>query len=85
MFQGMFNFNKRREPRRFNYKGRYYDNESANIRKQKILDGEENTDVSFGDRFHQKISESRKIKQNSVRKLAVLVGLLALLLYILLK
>jgi hypothetical protein len=82
MFQGIF---KKQEPRKFNYKARYYDKQSADIRRQKILDGEENTAVNFGDRFHQKIDESRKIKQNSIRKLAIMAGLLAMLLYILLK
>jgi hypothetical protein len=87
MFQGIGLFKpfKKQEPRKFNYKARYYDRESAEIRKQKILEGEENTTVNFSDRLHQKISESRKIKQNSIRKLAIMAGLLALLFYILLK
>ena len=82
MIQGVF---KQQRPRKFNYKSRYYDQENANIRKQKIIDGEKDTDVNFGDRFHQKINESRRIKQNSTRRLLVFVALLALLLYILLK
>jgi hypothetical protein len=82
MLQGIF---KKQEPRKFNYKARYYNQESANIRKQKILDGNEDTSVNFGDRFHKKISESRRIKQNSIRRLAIMAALLAVLLYILLK
>ena len=82
MFQGI---SKKREPRKFNYKARYYDQEKANIRKQKILDGEEDTNVNFGDRFVQRVNERRRRKQNSIRRLIVLVGILAMLLYILLK
>ena len=82
MFQGIF---KTQRPRKFNYKARYYDQENADIRKQKILDGKEDTNVNFGDRFHRRVDESRKIRQNSIRKIAVLAGLLAMLLYILLK
>ena len=82
MIQGLF---KKQTPRKFNYKGQYYDQEQANIRKQKILDGEKDTTVNFGDRFHQKINESRKARQNSTRRLLVLLALLAILLYILLK
>ena len=81
----MFQIFKQKEPRKFNYKARYYDKEKADIRRQKILDGEKDTTVNFGDRFHQKISESRRIKQNSIRRLIVLAGILAMLLYILLK
>ncbi len=81
MPQGIF---KKQEPRKFNYKARYYDQEKANIRKQKILDGKEDTEVNFGDRFHQKVKETRKIKHNSMRRLVVMLALLAVLLYILL-
>jgi hypothetical protein len=81
MLQGIF---KKQEPRKFNYKSRYYDQEKENIRKQKILNGEEDTNVNFGDRFHQKVKENRKTTQNSIRKLVVMTGILILLLYILL-
>ncbi|MDR2408252.1 MAG: hypothetical protein LBE13_09110 [Bacteroidales bacterium] len=80
MFQGLF---RKQEPRKFNYKSRYHDQEKENIRKQKILNGEEDTDVNFGDRFHQKVKENRKSTQNSIRKLVVMLAILLLLLYIL--
>ncbi|MDR0603279.1 MAG: hypothetical protein LBG80_03135 [Bacteroidales bacterium] len=80
MFQGLF---RKQEPRKFNYKSRYYDQEKENIRKQKILNGEEDTDVNFGDRFHQKVKENRKSTANSLRKLVIMLAILALLLYIL--
>ena len=73
---------KKQEPRKFNYKARYYDQQNADIRNRKILDGEENTEVDFEDRFRQKVYENRKIRNNSVRKLVILVTLLALLIYI---
>jgi hypothetical protein len=79
MPQGLF---KKREPRKFNYKARYYDQQNAEIRKQKILNGEENTDVNFEDRFRQKVEENRKIKNNSIRKLVVMVTLLIILIYL---
>jgi len=72
---------KKQEPRKFNYKARYYDQQNADIRKQKILDGED-TEVGFEDRFRQKVHENRKIRNNSVRKLVVMTTLLALLVYL---
>ncbi|MDR1182520.1 MAG: hypothetical protein LBL13_11135 [Bacteroidales bacterium] len=81
IFQGIF---KKQESRKFNYKARYYDQEKANIRKQKILNGEEDTSVNFGDRFRQKVKENRNVHSNSIRKLVIMLVLLALLLYILL-
>jgi hypothetical protein len=81
MFQGLF---RKQEPRKFNYKSRYHDQEKENIRKQKILNGEEDTDVNFGDRFRQKVKENRKSTQNPIRKLVVMLAILLLLLYILL-
>lgn len=81
MFQGI---SKRREPRKFNYKARYYDRESAEIRKQKIIDGEENTTVDFKDRFSRKVNESRRTKYNSYTKIFVMLAILILLLYIVL-
>jgi len=82
MFQAIV---KKQEIRRFNYKARYYEQGKADIRKQKILNGEEDTHVNFGDRFHQKISESRKVKRNSMKNLAVMLAILALLLYVVVK
>ena len=79
MPQGLF---KKQERRKFNYKARYYDQQSAEIRKQKILDGEENTDVNFGDRFRQKVEENRKVKNNSIRKIVVMLTLLIILIYL---
>ena len=81
MFIGII---KKREPRRFNYKSRYYDRESADIRKQKILDGEDDTSVNFSDRFHQKVVENRKIKGNYLKKLIIMMILLAFLVNLLL-
>ncbi|MDR1459520.1 MAG: hypothetical protein LBI60_04835 [Bacteroidales bacterium] len=81
IFQGIF---KKQEPRTFNYKSRYYDQEKANIRKQKILNGEKDTSVTFGDRFRQKIRTNRNTNKNSIRKLVIMLVLLALLLSILL-
>jgi t-SNARE complex subunit (syntaxin) len=81
MLQGIF---KKQEPRKFNYKSRYYDSEKANIRKQKILDGEKDTEVNFGDRFRRKVKENRKTTHNSMRKLIIMLAILALLIYILL-
>ncbi|MDR1878141.1 MAG: hypothetical protein LBQ64_01080 [Bacteroidales bacterium] len=81
MLQGIF---KKQEPRKFNYKSRYYNQDEANIRKQKILNNEQDTHVNFGDRFRQKMEANRKIKQNSLRKLLVMLAILAVLLYILL-
>ena len=73
---------KKQEPRRFNYKARYYDKQNADIRNQKILDGEENTEVGFEDRFRQKVQENRKIRKKSVRTLVIMVTLLISLIYI---
>jgi len=81
MIQGIF---KKQEPRKFNYKARYYDQEKADMRKQKILDGKEDTNVNFEDRFRKRVSESRKAKRNSMRKLVIMLAVLALLLYIVL-
>ena len=81
MFSG---FIKKQQPRKFNYKARYYDKQRADIRNRKILDGEENTEVRFGDRFRQKVEENRKIQKNSMRKLVVMTLLLALLIYLIL-
>ena len=81
MLQGIF---KQKEPRRFNYRGRYYNQEKENIRRQKILDGDEDTIVNFSDRFRHKVNENRKTNANSYRKLVIMVALVALLLYILL-
>jgi hypothetical protein len=79
MLQGLF---KKPERRKFNYKARYYDQQNADIRRQKILDGEENTEVNFEDRFRRKIEENRKIKNNSIRKMVFLLTLLILLIYL---
>ena len=79
MLQGMF---KKPERRKFNYKARYYDQQNADIRRQKILDGEENTEVNFEDRFRQKVEENRKIKDNSIRKIVIMVTILILLVYL---
>ena len=73
---------KKQEPRKFNYKARYYDQQNTDLRNRKILDGEENTEVGFEDRFRQKVHENRKIRNNSVRKLVVMATLLALLVYL---
>ena len=73
---------KKQEPRKFNYKARYYDQQNADIRKQKILGGEENTEVGFEDRFRQKVQENRKIRKKSVRTLVIMVTLLISLIYI---
>jgi t-SNARE complex subunit (syntaxin) len=81
MFQGLF---KKQEPRKFNYKSRYHDQEKENIRKEKILNGEEDTNVNFGDRFRQKVKGNRKASHNSVRKLVIMLAILIVLLYILL-
>ena len=81
MFSG---FIKKQQPRKFNYKARYYDKQQADIRNRKILDGEENTEVRFGDRFRQKVEENRKIQKNSMRKLVIMTLLLALLIYLIL-
>jgi hypothetical protein len=80
MFQNIF---KKEEPRKFNYKSPYYNQKEAEIRKQKILDGEEDTQVHFGDRFREKVKENRKIKQNSIKKIGIMLALLIILLYIL--
>ena len=81
MFSGLI---RKQQPRKFNYKARYYDKQQADIRNRKILDGEENTEVRFGDRFRQKMEENRKIQKNSMRKLVVMTLLLALLIYLIL-
>ena len=81
MFSGLI---RKQQPRKFNYKARYYDKQQADIRNRKILDGEENTEVRFGDRFRQKVEENRKIQKNSMRKLVVMTLLLALLIYLIL-
>jgi len=80
MLQGIF---KQREPRRFNYKARYYNRENEDIRREKILDGEREIEANFGDRFRRKVDENRKKRENSIKKLAVLVVILAGLLYLL--
>lgn len=79
MPQGLF---KKHERRKFNYKARYYDQQNAEIRKQKILDGEDDTNVNFGDRFRQKVEENRKERNNSIRKLVIMVTLLIILVYL---
>lgn len=76
--------NETPEKRGFNYTPRYYDKNTSDIRKQKIIDGDENTDVDFADKLHQKLENSRKAKQTSNRRLIIMMALLALLLYILL-
>ena len=81
MFSGLI---KKQQPRKFNYKARYYDKQQADIRNRKILDGEKNTEVRFEDRFRQKVEENRKIRKNSMRKLVVMTLLLALLIYLIL-
>ena len=78
MLQGLF---KQKEARKFNYKARYYNKENADIRREKILDGEKNTDVNFSDRFRKKVGESRRKPENSMRKLVILIAILALLIY----
>ena len=78
MLQGLF---KQREARKFNYKARYYNKENEDIRREKILDGERNTDVNFGDRFRKKVDESRKKTDNSMKKLVIMIAVLALLIY----
>jgi len=80
MLQGLF---KQREPRKFNYKARYYNKENEDIRRKKILDGEKDSEVSFGDRFRRKVDESRKSSDNSKKKLAIMIAILLLLLYFL--
>ena len=79
MLQGIF---KQREPRRFNYKARYYNRENEDIRREKILDGEKNTEVNFGDRFRRKVDENRKTRDKSMKKIIVFLAILALLLYL---
>jgi len=80
MLQGVF---KQKEPRKFNYKARYYNQIDNDIRRKKILDGEEDIEVNFGDRFRKKVAENRKKRDNSVKKLAVFLAILTILLYIL--
>ena len=80
MLQGVF---KQKEPRKFNYKARYYNQIDSDIRRKKILEGEEDIEVNFGDRFRKKVAENRKKRENSVKKLAVFLAILAVLLYIL--
>lgn len=79
MLQGLF---KQREPRKFNYKARYYNKENEDIRREKILDGEKDTDVNFGDRFRRKVDENRRKRDNNLKKIAVLLAVLLLLLYL---
>ena len=79
MLQGLF---KQRKPRKFNYKSRYYDRENGDIRKEKILNGDKDTDVNFGDRFCKRVEENRKRHDNSMRKLAIMLAALALLLFV---
>ena len=79
MLQGLY---KQREPRKFNYKARYYNWETEEIRREKILNGERNTEVNFGDRFRKKVQENRKNRKNSLRKFVFLFVILVLLLYV---
>ena len=79
MITGLF---KQREPRKFNYKARYYNKVNEDIRREKILDGEKDTEVNFGDRFRRKVDENRKKRENSLKKLVSLLAILALLLYV---
>ena len=80
MLQGLF---KQREPRKFNYKSRYYNRENEEIRREKILSGEKNVEANFEDRFRRKVNENRKKRGNSAKKLIVLIAILALLIYFL--
>ena len=80
MIQGIF---KQREPRKFNYKARYYNRENETIRREKILDGETDVEANFEDRFRRKVAENRKRRDISLRKIAILTALLVLLLYVL--
>ncbi|MDR1792941.1 MAG: hypothetical protein LBR36_05820 [Bacteroidales bacterium] len=78
---------KKHQKRQFNYKGRVRYSESGNndIRRQKIMDGEENPSVDFSSRFRHRVAQSRKAKQTPLLKIAVMVALLVLLLYFLLR
>ena len=78
MLQGLF---KQRESRKFNYKARYYNRENEDIRREKILDGEKNIEVNFGDRFRRKVDGSRRKPDNSVKKIVIMLAILALLIY----
>lgn len=80
MIQGLF---KQRQPRKFDYKARYYNKIDEDIRRDKILDGSTDTHANFGDRFRRKIDENRKKRDNSIKKIAVLLAVLGLLLYFL--
>ncbi|MBP5413014.1 MAG: hypothetical protein J6Y47_07155 [Bacteroidales bacterium] len=76
--------NEPREKREFNYTPRYYDKNTSDIRKQKIEEGDDNTNVDFSDRLHQKLNASRKAQRSSTRRLIIMIVLLIILLYILL-
>ena len=82
MLQGVF---KQKPPRKFGYRGRYYNRENEQIRWEKIQDGEKDVEANFGDRFRRKVDENRRKQGNALKKLAVLAAVLASLLYIISK
>ncbi|MBO4580942.1 MAG: hypothetical protein J5701_01470 [Bacteroidales bacterium] len=77
--------NEPREKRGFNYTPRYYDKNTSDIRKQKIEEGCDDTNVDFADRLHQKLNATRKANQVSNRRLIIMIVLLMVLLFILLR
>ena len=76
----LFSGNKR-EKRTFNYTPKYYDKKTDDLRKEKMLN-DEDSHVEFSDRFHQKINENRQTKNDSAKKLIIMVAIFDLLIYI---
>jgi hypothetical protein len=81
----LFKMMKKREPRKFNYKGRYRNADEEHIRREKILHGDENTTVEFSDRMRHRLTQSRKAKHIPLLRIAIMAGFLAALLYFLMK
>lgn len=75
----LFNI-KRHESRKFNYIPRYYDKKAEQLKREKILKGEDNSS-DFSERLHMKIKENRKLQRKSTTRILVWAALLALLLY----
>jgi len=78
----LFNI-KRHESRKFNYIPRYYDKKAEQLKREKIIKGED-SNSDFSERLHMKIRENRKLQRKSNTRILVWIALLALLLYFML-
>jgi hypothetical protein len=78
----LFNI-KRHESRKFNYIPRFYDKKAEQLKREKIIKGED-SNSDFSERLHMKLQENRKLQRKSTTRILVWIALLALLLYFML-